>query len=72
MIDSASNKVYANALTVNGVSRTLIYNGGSSSIPTLTSATYILQTISIIYGASSSVPIACTTNISPFFLTLIN
>ena len=67
LIDSSTNKVYANALTVNGTSRTLLYNSGSSNIPTLTSATYILQTISIVYGSSNSVPICCTTNVAPFY-----
>jgi hypothetical protein len=67
LIDSSTNKVYANALTVNGTSRTLLYNSGSSNIPTLSSATYILQTISIVFGASNSVPICCTTNVAPFY-----
>jgi hypothetical protein len=67
LIDSSTNKVYANALTVNGTSRTLLYNSGSSNIPTLSSATYILQTISVVFGASSSVPICCTTNVAPFY-----
>ena len=66
LIDATTNKVFSNALSVNGTSRTLIYNGGSSAIPTLTSATYIVQTISVIYGASNSVPICCVTNIAPF------
>ena len=67
LIDATTNKVFANALSVNGTSRTLLYNGGAANIPTLTSASTIVQTISVVYGASTTVPVYCVTSIAPFF-----
>jgi hypothetical protein len=67
IINSSSNKVYANVLTVNGTNRTLFYNSGSSNIPSLTSAQYILQTISIIYGSIVLTDVYCFTTIIPYF-----
>jgi hypothetical protein len=67
LIIGATNKNYANSLTVNGTARTILYNGGSAGIPVLTSATQIVQTFSIIYGASSTVPVCVVSNISAMF-----
>jgi hypothetical protein len=67
LIDTTTNKVYANALTVNGTSRSFLFNNGVSNIPSLTTATNIVQNVCIVFGASSSVPVAVYTNISPYF-----
>jgi hypothetical protein len=67
IINSSVNKNYANSLTVNGTARTILYNGGSAGLPVLTSATQIVQTFSIIYGASSTVPVAVISNVSAMY-----
>jgi len=67
IINAATYKVYGNSLTVNGTSRTMIFNNGAANIPVLTSATHILQSITIIYTSSSTVPTVVITNVSPYF-----
>ena len=52
LLDASTYKVYINALTLNGSAATLLYNGGSASIPTLTSAGAIIQSFNAIYTAS--------------------
>jgi hypothetical protein len=65
IINSSSNKVYINSLTLNSTSVTLLYNGGSSSIPTLTSATAIIQTFNAINTSSGLWKVI--TSISAFY-----
>jgi hypothetical protein len=48
ILDCTNATVYVDSLTLNGSSTTLLYNGGSSSIPTLTSAVAIIQTFNAI------------------------
>ena len=48
ILDASSYKVYVNSLTINGSNTTLLYNGGPTSIPILTSATVIIQTFNAI------------------------
>jgi len=48
LIDSSTNKFYGNAITINGSAVIPIYNGGSSSI-SVSSATLIIQQITILY-----------------------
>ncbi len=67
LIISATNKNYSNSITINGTARTILYNGGSAGIPVLTSATQIVQTFSVIYGASSTVPVCVLSNISAMY-----
>ena len=67
IINSSTNKNYANSISINGTARTILYNGGSSGLPVLTSASQIFQTFSIIYGASSTVPICVVSNVSAMF-----
>ena len=67
LVIGATNKNYANSISINGTARTILYNGGSAGIPVLTSATQIVQTFSIIYGASSSVPVCVVSNVSTMY-----
>ena len=53
LIDSSTYKVYANTVTVNGTSYSPIYIGGSSAI-SITSATVVMQTLSIIFTTGST------------------
>ena len=54
-----STKFYANAININGTARTMITNGGLSNITVNTSATYVLQQISIMF-LNSSTPVVIT------------
>jgi hypothetical protein len=62
LISSASSKFYAFALTIGGLSRDIVYNGGSDNI-NVSSATYIIQQFNIIYTASTTVPAFIITSI---------
>jgi len=53
LINSSTNKFYGNTITVNASATTPIINGGSSSI-SVSSATLIIQQITIIYLASQT------------------
>ena len=48
LIDTSTNKFYGNTITVNGSATSPIYNGGSSAI-SISSATLVIQQITIIY-----------------------
>jgi hypothetical protein len=48
-INTATNDVFANALTINGSAATPVYNGG---IPTITSSTVIVQRLMMINGSA--------------------
>lgn len=52
ILDCTNAKVYISTLNLNGSPATLLYNGGASSIPTLSSAVAIIQTFNAIYTAS--------------------
>ena len=54
ILNSASNKFYANAVTVNGTAATLLFNGGASAI-SVASATAIVQTFAFVVGSGSTV-----------------
>jgi len=59
IINSTTNKVYANAVNVNGSATTLYYNGGVSSV-SVSSSTTIVQTIQIINTSGSATAIFTT------------
>jgi len=53
LINSSTNKFYGNTITVNGLATSPIINGGSSSI-SVSSATLIIQQITVLYIASTT------------------
>ncbi len=52
VINTATNKSYINTITVNGVSRTILFNGGASSI-VISSSSVVVQTITVVMVASA-------------------
>lgn len=67
LIDTATYKVFCNSLILNGVSYTPIVAGGLSNVSINTSATYVMQTISIsTINASSPYFKVCSTISSLF------
>lgn len=53
LINSSTNKFYGNTITVNGSTTSPIINGGNSSI-SISSATLIIQQITVLYIASTT------------------
>jgi len=66
LINSATNKTYCNAITVNGTSYTIIYSGGSANI-SVSSATLINQQIILVYTASTTVPTFILSSVSQIY-----
>jgi hypothetical protein len=65
IINTASNKFYANTLRVNSTTRTILFLGGASAI-NISTATNVLQQITIVYdNSSATVPILCFSSVSP-------
>jgi len=62
----ANAKFYGNAITVNGTSYTAIAIGGLSNISINASATYVMQTITIMF-ISSTTPTKIITSVSSLF-----
>jgi hypothetical protein len=62
IINSSTNKFYANALTLGATSTSFVYNGGSSSV-SVSSATYIIQQFNLVYTSSTSAPAFVITSI---------
>lgn len=52
IINTTTNKTYINAITINGVSKTLLYNGGSANI-SISSSSLVVQTITIVMIGST-------------------
>jgi hypothetical protein len=65
LIDCTTYLGYCNSINVNGFSGTLLFAGGSANID-ITDATWVLQTISIIYNASGMVPSVILSSVVPF------
>ncbi len=65
LIDCTTYLGYCNSINVNGFSGTLLFAGGSAKID-ITDATWVLQTISIIYNASGTVPSVILSSVVPF------
>jgi hypothetical protein len=59
IINASTNKVYANAVNINGSAKTLYYNGGVSSV-SVSSALMILQSIEIVNTSVSASSIITT------------
>jgi hypothetical protein len=59
IINASTNKVYANAVNINGSAKTLYYNGGVSSV-SVSSSTTIVQLIQIINTSGSATAIFTT------------
>ena len=58
---------YFGAVTINSATAiSLYYAGGSASIPSLTSAKYIVQTITLVYTTTTSAYIGFTT-VQPYY-----
>jgi hypothetical protein len=65
LIDCTTYLGYCNSINVNGSPGTLLFAGGSANID-ITDATWVLQTISIIYNASGTVPSVILSSVVPF------
>ncbi len=66
LINCDSFQAYANSINVNGSAKTMIYSGGATAI-SLTGATMVCQTISVVYSGNASVPIYVISNVAPYF-----
>ena len=66
LINCASFQAYANSINVNGEAKSMIYSGGATAI-SLTGATMVCQTISVVYSGNASVPIYVISNVAPYF-----
>jgi hypothetical protein len=66
LINCASFQAYANSINVNGAAKTMIYSGGATAI-SLTGATMVCQTISVVYSGNASVPIYVISSVAPYF-----
>jgi hypothetical protein len=51
---------------VNSTSRTLLFSGGASSID-ISTASFVLQQISIVYTNGSTIPTVCFSSVVPLF-----
>ena len=65
IIDTATHKAYANTITINGTNRTLRSLGGSLSVNS--SSVVAIQTFTIIFTNSSSVPTHVITNLASYW-----
>jgi hypothetical protein len=54
LLDTSTNRTYANAVTVNGTSYTAIFNGGTSNISISSSAVAIVQQFIIVFTGSAT------------------
>jgi len=53
-------------MTINGTTRSIIFANGSSNI-NISSGTIVCQTISMIFTASNTIPIAVISNVAPYY-----
>jgi hypothetical protein len=67
IIHTASFRAYVNTFKIGSSTYTLIASGGLSNISINASATALIQTFTIIYTASSSVPYQILTNVAQFY-----
>lgn len=68
IIDAATFKAYGNSISVNGTARTLRYSVVPDlSILTVGAGKCIMQQISIIMTASTTVPFTVISNVSSFY-----
>lgn len=67
-IDTTTYKGYCNSVSINGTTKTVLFNGGASAIDisTATGSTMLLQQISIFYLVSASNPDKVVSNITLF------
>ena len=63
IINTGTYEAFANTCKINGLTRALTFAGGSVDI---TGASQVLQTISVVYSGSSSVPVAVMSSVVPF------
>lgn len=64
--NTGTNKqTYCNAITVNDTSLNMRFSGGSSAI-SVSSATWIIQTFSILFGGNTTTPVYCLTSVSSY------
>jgi hypothetical protein len=64
IIDTATNKFFCNTLQVNGISRTMLFPGGISTV-NIGTANKVIQTISIIF-TNSTTPTCVLSFVCPF------
>jgi hypothetical protein len=67
IINTSSQKFYSNTLRVNSTSRTLLFSGGASSID-ISTASFVLQQISVVYTNDSTIPTVCFSSVVPLFV----
>jgi hypothetical protein len=63
IINTGTYEAFANTCKINGLTRALTFAGGAVDI---TGASQVLQTISVVYSGSSSVPVAVMSSVVPF------
>ena len=63
IINTGTYEAFANTCKINGLTRALTFSGGAVDI---TGASQVLQTISVVYSGSSSVPVAVMSSVVPF------
>ena len=63
IINTGTYEAFANTCKINGLTRGLTFAGGAVDI---TGASQVLQTISVVYSGSSSVPVAVMSSVVPF------
>jgi hypothetical protein len=66
LINTSTNKFYANTMRINGVSRTMLFMGGSSNID-LSSSNFCLQSITCIFTDSNSIPHVVISSVIPIY-----
>ena len=63
IINTGTYEAFGNTCKINGLTRALTFSGGAVDI---TGASQVLQTISVVYSGSSSVPVAVMSSVVPF------
>ena len=66
LINTSTNKAIISTVNVNGVARTIFFVNGASSIPSISSALRIMQTITIVNNASGVID-AVYSSVNPFY-----
>ena len=68
IISTTSNKKYCSALNINGTPvSSFLYLGGAANIPSITSASYILQTFNIIITSLAGTVSTVFTSVTPIY-----
>jgi hypothetical protein len=66
LINTSTYLFYGTTCRINGTVRTIVFAGGAANV-SVTSATLIQQTLSIIYSGSATVPVVVMSSVVPFY-----